>query len=229
MPSRKKTVLPRSRFFEYHLYTLGRRARCPDNSTKQIELFPKVAGVACEKTLVYYGQAGQWYGGGLMTDRNYGITGNKKVDTYLSFKNRSEDGMGVPLPSGRVRVGKDSIADDGTLEFIGEDRIEHTPKNEAVQLKLGSAFDVVGERRQVDFKVDSNRNTMTEEIEVKIRNRKDEAVRVVVKENLYRWTNWKITQANQPYEKQDSRTIHFPVTIAADGEAVVRYSVRYTW
>ena len=70
---------------------------------------------------------------------------------------------------------------------------------------------------------------MTEEIEVKIRNRKDEPVRVVVKENLYRWTNWKITQANQTYEKQDSRTIHFPVTVAADGEAVVRYTVRYTW
>ena len=88
---------------------------------------------------------------------------------------------------------------------------------------------VVGERRQVDFKVDSNRNTMTEDIEVKIRNRKDEPVRVIVKENLYRWTNWKITQANQTYEKQDSRTIYFPVSVAADGEAVVRYTVRYTW
>ena len=215
-------------FFEYHLYTLGRPSSLPDNSTKQIELFPKVAAVACEKMLVYYGQAGQWYGGGPMTDRNYGITGNKKVDTYLSFRNRIEDGMGVPLPSGRVRVAKLDNA-DGSLEFIGEDRIDHTPKNETVQLKLGSAFDVVGERRQVDFKVDSNRNTMTEEIEVKIRNHKDEPVRVIVKENLYRWTNWKITQANQPYEKQDSRTIHVPVTVAADGEAMVRYTVRYTW
>jgi len=215
-------------FFEYHLYTLGRPSSLPENSTKQIELFPKVSNVACEKTLVYAGQAGQWYGGGLMTDRSYGITGNKKVDTYLSFKNREENGMGVPLPSGRVRVSKLDTA-DGSLEFIGEDRIDHTPKNEVLQLKLGSAFDVVGERRQVDFKVDSNRNTMTEEIEVKIRNRKDEPVTVVVKENLYRWTNWKITQTNQPYEKQDSRTIHYPVTVAADSEAVVRYTVRYTW
>ena len=215
-------------FFEYHLYTLGRPSSLPENSTKQIELFPKVSNVACEKTLVYAGQAGQWYGGGVMTDRNYGITGNKKVDTWLSFKNREENGMGVPLPSGRVRVSKLDTA-DGSLEFIGEDRIDHTPKNETLLLKLGSAFDVVGERRQVDFKVDSNRNTMTEEIEVKIRNRKDEPVTVVVKENLYRWTNWKITQANQPYEKQDSRTIHFPVAVAADSEAVVRYTVRYTW
>ena len=215
-------------FFEYHLYTLGRPSSLQDNSTKQIELFPKVAGVACDKTLVYYGQAGQWDGGGPMTDRNYGITGNKKVDTYLSFRNRSEDGMGVPLPSGRVRVAKLDTA-DGSLEFIGEDRIDHTPKNETVQLKLGSAFDVVGERKQVDFKVDSNRNTMTEEIEVRIRNRKNESVRVIVKENLYRWTNWKITQTSQSFEKQDSRTVYFPVTVAADGEAVVRYAVRYTW
>ncbi|HVY06965.1 MAG TPA: DUF4139 domain-containing protein [Burkholderiales bacterium] len=215
-------------FFEYHLYTLGRPSSLPDNSTKQIELFPKVADVSCEKTLVYYGQAGQYYGGGLMTDRSYGVTGNKKVDTYLSFRNRAEDGMGVPLPSGRVRVAK-LDSDDGSMEFIGEDRIDHTPKDETVQLKLGSAFDVVGERRQVDFKVDSNRNTMSEEIEVKIRNHKNEAVRVVVKENLYRWTNWKIVQANQAWDKQDSRTIHFPVTVAADGEAIVRYTVRYTW
>ena len=89
-----------------------------------------------------------------------------------------------------------------------------------MQLKLGSAFDVVGERRQVDFKIDTNRNTMTEEIEVKIRNRKEEPVRVIVKENLYRWTNWKITQTSQPFEKQDARTVHFPLSIAAGGEAV---------
>lgn len=224
----EKSGFEEKTFFEYHLYTLGRPSSLPDNSTKQIELFPKVADVACDKTLVYYGQDGQWYGGGPMTDRNYGITGNKKVDTYLSFRNKAENGMGVPLPSGRVRVAKLDTA-DGSLEFIGEDRIDHTPKNETVLLKLGSAFDVVGERRQVDFKVDTNRNTMTEEIEVKIRNRKDEPVTVMVKENLYRWTNWKITQANQPWEKQDSRTIHFPVKVAADAEAVVRFTVRYTW
>jgi hypothetical protein len=215
-------------FFEYHLYTLGRESTLPDNSTKQIELFPKVAAVPCEKTLVYYGQAGQWHGGGPMTDRDYGIAGNKKVDTYLSLKNKSEQGMGVPLPAGRVRVAKLDTA-DGSLEFIGEDKIDHTPKNETVLLKLGSAFDIVGERRQVDFKIDTTRKTMSEEIEVKIRNRKEEPVRVIVKENLYRWTNWKITQTSQPFEKQDARTIHYPVSIAADGEAVVRYTVRYSW
>lgn len=216
-------------FFEYHLYTLGRTSTLPDNSTKQIELFPVARKVACEKTLVFYGQAGQHYGyGSVISDRNYGVAGNSKVDVYLSFRNREEQGMGVPLPAGRVRVAKLDEA-DGSLEFIGEDRIDHTPKNETVQLKLGSAFDVVGERRQVDFRIDSARNTMTEEIEVKLRNRKEEAVTVVVKENLYRWTNWKILSASHEYQKQDSRTIHMPVTIAPDSEAVLRYKVRYSW
>jgi len=206
-------------FFEYHLYTLGRPSSLPDNSTKQIELFPSVNGVPCEKTLVYYGQEGIYggYGGSPYTDRNYGVTGNKKVDTYLSFKDSQENGMGIPLPAGRVRVSKLDPA-DGSLEFIGEDRIDHTPKNETVLLKLGSAFDVVGER-----------NTMTEDIEIKIRNHKQEPVKVIVKENLYRWTNWKIVSSSVPYEKQDSRTIHFPVTVAPDEEQVVRYTVKYTW
>lgn len=217
-------------FFEYHLYTLGRPSSLPDNSTKQIELFPAVAGVPCEKTLVYYGQAGLWtaYGGSPYTDRNFGVTGNKKVDTYLSFKNTKENGMGIPMPAGRVRVSKLDTA-DGSLEFIGEDRIDHTPKNETIQLKLGSAFDVVGERKQLDFGIDTSRKMMTEEIEVKIRNRKDEPVRVIVKENLYRWVNWRITATTHPFEKQDARTIHIPVTVAPDKEAVIRYTVRYTW
>jgi len=216
-------------FFEYHLYTLGRPSSLPDNSTKQIELFPQVAGVACEKTLVYYGQAGMYpYGGSPYTDRNYGVTGNKKVDTYLSFKNTQENGMGVPMPSGRVRVSK-LDTEDGSLEFIGEDRVDHTPKNETILLKLGSAFDVVGERRQVDFNIDTSRKTMTEEIEVKVRNRKDEPVKVIVKESLYRWVNWKIVSSSAAFEKQDAHTIQIPVMVPADKEVVVRYTVRYTW
>jgi hypothetical protein len=216
-------------FFEYHLYTLGRTTTLPDQSTKQIELFPNARGVPCEKTLVYYGQAGQHFGyGSVMSDRNYGVAGSSKVDVYLSFRNREDQGLGVPLPAGRVRVSKLDEA-DGSLEFIGEDRIDHTPKNETLQLKLGSAFDVVGERRQTDFRIDSARNTMTEDIEIKLRNRKEEAVTVVVKENLYRWTNWKIASASHEWQKLDSRTIHLPVTIAPDSEAVVRYKVRYSW
>jgi hypothetical protein len=217
-------------FFEYHLYTLGRASSLPDNSTKQIELFPQVAAVPCEKTLVYYGQQDfYWgYGGSPYTDRNYGVTGNKKVDTYLGFQNTKENGMGVPMPAGRVRVSKLDSA-DGSLEFIGEDRVDHTPRNEKILLKLGSAFDVVGERRQVDYSVDTARKVITEEIEVKLRNRKEEPVRVIVKENLYRWVNWRIVSSTHAYDKQDARTIHIPVSVPADKEVVLRYTVRYSW
>ena len=176
-------------FFEYHLYTLGRPTTLPDNSTKQIELFPAARNVPCEKTLVYYGLAPGYYGYGAspITDRNYGVQSNKKVDVYLGFKNSQDHNMGMPLPSGRIRVSKMDDADK-TLEFIGENVIDHTPKNEKVLIKLGSAFDVVGERRQVDFRIDTSRKSMAEDIEIKLRNQKQEPVTVIVKENLYRWS-----------------------------------------
>lgn len=215
-------------FFEYHLYTLGRPATIPDNSTQQLELFPAARGVACEKTLVYTGAADARPYGSPATDRNYGIQSNRKVDVYLGFKNAKEQNMGMPLPAGRIRVSKLDSADQ-TLEFIGEDIIDHTPRNENVLIKMGSAFDVIGERRQVNFTVDTTRKTMTEEIEVKVRNQKKESVTVMVKENLYRWTNWQITSKSQDYRKDDARTVTFPVKVAAEAEAVVRYSVTYTW
>jgi len=217
-------------FFEYHLYTLGRPTTLPDNSTKQIELFPVARGVPCEKVLVYYGLAPEYRGffGGAMTDREFGTQCNRKVDIYLRFRNQEEAGMGMPLPAGRIRVSKLDPA-DGTLEFIGEDRIQHTPRNEEVLIKLGSAFDVVGERIQTDFKVDTRRNWMQEAVEIRLRNRKKEAVKVIAKENLYRWSNWKITQSTHPYEKADARTIHFPVQLQPDQEAVIGYTVDYTW
>ena len=226
----KDTGFAEKELFEYHLYTLGRPTTLPDNSTKQIELFPAAHNVPCEKTLVYYGVAPGYHGYGAspVTDRNYGVQSNKKVDVYLGFRNSQDHNMGMPLPSGRIRVSKMDSADK-TLEFIGEDVIDHTPKNEKVLIKLGSAFDVVGERRQVDFKVDTSRKTMSEDIEIKLRNQKKEAVTVIAKENLYRWINWQITSKTHDYEKQDARTIQFPLKIAAGGEVTLRYSVQYTW
>lgn len=216
-------------FFEYHLYTLGRPTTLPDNSTKQIELFPVARRVPCEKTLVYYGALPAYgFGPNPVTDRNYGIPTNRKVDVYLGFRNAEQNHMGMPLPAGRIRVNQADPA-DGTLEFIGEDAIDHTPKNEKVMIRLGSAFDVLGEHRQLQFTVDTSRKSMTEEVEVKLRNHKKEPVTVIVKENLYRWTNWQITAKTHDFEKEDARTVHFPVKIAAGGEATVRYTVYYSW
>jgi hypothetical protein len=214
--------------FEYHLYTLGRRTSLPNNSTKQIELFDAAKRVPARKILMYYGQAGMYYGTDVNTERGYGAASSKKIDVYLEFKNDEKSGLGVPLPKGRIRVSQMDTTDH-SLEFIGEDVIDHTPKNERVLVKLGSAFDVIGERRQVDFSVDSKAKWMEEEIEVKIRNHKAEAVDVLVKENLFRWTNWTMKSNSADYDKADARTVYFPLKVSADGEQRLRYRVRYTW
>lgn len=216
-------------FFEYHLYTLGRPASLPDNSTKQIELFPMAAGASCEKKLVYQGQLPMpWYGSP-MVERDLGTPSNRKVDVYLRFPNAESNALGMPLPAGRMRVSKLDAA-DGAPEFIGEDLIEHTPRGETVQVKLGSAFDVVGERRQLDFRLDTTAKWMEEDIEVRVRNQKpDETVAVLVREQLHRWSMWSIARKSHDFTKEDARTVHFPVRIAPKAEAVVRYTVRYTW
>jgi hypothetical protein len=216
-------------FFEFHLYTLGRNTTVADNSTMQIELFPKVLKVPAQKLLVYRGQQpGYGFQDTPVLDRNYAPPANTKVDVYLKLENRAQVGLGVPLPAGRVRVSQLDKKDDA-LEFIGEDVIDHTPKDETVIVKLGSAFDVVGERRQVDFQVDSAARRMDETIEIKIRNHKAEPVEVAVREQLFRWARNDVTEASQRYNRIDARTVEFPVTVAKDGESTVRYKVRYTW
>lgn len=215
-------------FFEFHLYTLGRRATLPNNSTKQIELFDQARQIPAKKILLYYGLAQPYFWGSPNTNRDIGIAMNKKVDVYLEFRNDKKLGLGVPLPAGRIRVSQLDEA-DGSLEFIGEDVIDHTPKDELVRVKLGSAFDVVGERRQTDFAVDVKAQWLEEEFELKLRNHKELPVEVLVKENLYRWSNWKVLSQSHAFEKEDARTIVFPVTVPQDGETTVRYRVRYTW
>jgi hypothetical protein len=215
-------------FFEYHLYTLGRPATIPNNSTKQLELFGQATRVPATKRLVYYGADLGGYYGGPMMDREFGPSSNTKVDVWLSFRNDKVSGMGMPLPAGRIRVSQQDKA-DGSLEFIGEDKIDHTPKDEDVRVKLGTAFDVVGERRQTDFVLNTKGRVMEEAFEIKLRNHKEQAVEVIVRENLYRWSQWSLIQQSIPSEKKDARTVEFPVRVAAGGEAVVTYRVRYTW
>jgi hypothetical protein len=215
-------------FFEFHLYTLGRRATLPDNSTKQIELFDQAKQVPARKVLVLDSAAMGFASDAPLTERSYGGGGQPKVDVFLEFRNDRQYGLGVPLPAGRLRVSQLDAA-DGSLEFIGEDRIDHTPRDEKVRVKLGSAFDVVGERRQVDFAVDTRGRWMEEEIEVTLRNRKEEPVEVLVREPLFRWTNWKVVSRSQEFTREDARTIVFPVRLAAGAESKTRYRVRYSW
>ena len=131
----------------------------------------------------------------------------------------------MPLPRGKVKAYRRDA--DGRNEFIGEDRIDHTPANETVRLYLGNAFDIVGERRQANFQTGSN--WVVEEFEVKVRNHKKEPVTVRVVEHMYRWIQWHVTSTSMPHTKQDSRTIEFEPHIAPGAEAVIHYTVRYSW
>ncbi|MFZ8886606.1 MAG: DUF4139 domain-containing protein [Steroidobacteraceae bacterium] len=215
-------------FFEYHLYTLGRPVTIANNSTKQVELLEGARRVPARKQLLFDGTTGYAWRGAPMVERDFRPGGEPKVEVWLQFQNDEKSGLGMPLPAGRVRVSQLDPADGG-LEFIGEDTLGHTPRNERVRLRLGNAFDVVGERRQVDFSVDTRARVAEEDIEVTVRNRKREAVEVTVRESLYRTAGWRLLSHSLPYEKLDAGTIEFSARVAADAEQVIRYRVRYTW
>lgn len=213
-------------FFEYHLYTLGRPTTIPDRSTKQLELFEQATEIPVKKRFLYDGTAQFMNYGGRMEDENFGISGDSKVQVFLQFENKEDIGLGMPLPSGRIRVSQLDDA-DSTFEFIGEDTIDHTPRNEEVTIKIGNAFDVVGERRQVSF--ERGPRWMTETIEVKIRNQKEDAVEVHIQEHLYRWSNADLRNISHDHEMLDARTMHIPVEVDSEEEVVVTYTVHYSW
>lgn len=215
-------------FFEYHLYTLGRPADLPNNSTKQLQLFPTARGVECEKELVFAPTMNMGYRGYQQLDQEYGRYGQGEVDVYLRFKNEKSRQLGMPLPAGRIRVMQQDPADD-SLEFIGEDVIDHTPRNEEVLIEMGNAFDVVGERKQTDFRIDTRTRNLWETFEIRIRNHKDTAVDVAVLENMYRMANWKIENVSHSWDKENSHRIGFDVNVPSEGETVIVYTAHYTW
>ena len=215
-------------FFEYHLYTLGRRTDLPDNSTRQIQLLPAATDIQCEKELVFAPTMDMPYLGYQQYDQDYGRYGNGDINVYLRFKNDSAQNLGIPLPAGRIRVNQADPV-DGSLEFIGEDVLDHTPKNEEVLIEMGNAFDVVGERKQTDFRVDRASRNLWETFEIRLRNHKDEEVSVAVLENLYRMANWEIESANLDWSKDNSNRIRFEADVDAEGETVIRYTVHYSW
>jgi hypothetical protein len=215
-------------FFEYHLYTLPRRTDVLQNSTQQLALFPPVAAFKVTKELVLDLAGGVGAPGAPILDRDFVIARKGNPSVLVSFENRRENQLGMPLPAGKVRVYKEDPA-DGTLEFVGEDLIGHTPRNETVKVKLGEAFDVVGERTRTDFSVDNAARRMTETIKVEVRNQKSVAQKVRVLERPYRWTNWQLTQQSDDFTKLDSATIAFDVEIPAEGTKIITYTATYAW
>ena len=221
--------MPEERAFdEFHLYTLPRPVRVRNNELKQVE-FIRAPGVKGNRYYVYNPMVGYRWGGGRNEDPDYGTQADKKVGVRIEISNSQTNGLGVPLPKGRMRLYRaDSV--DGRREFTGENQMDHLPKNELLKLEMGNAFDLVGERKRVDFTVDTTGKKMSESFEIKLRNRKEkDAVEIRVVEPLYRCANWKIASSSLPYEKIDSHTHAFRVPVPADGETVLTYTVNYRW
>lgn len=219
-----------SELFEYKLYTLQRRTDLNNEETKQIEM---VTGhdVPSTKLMVYDGLGDQYrywlnnydYRG----QGTFGQQSNPKVGVYITFRNDEKSHLGMPLPKGRIRLYQRD--NDGKEQFIGEDQIDHTPKDEELRLYVGNAFDVVGERAQVDFKSFPGGRVVEETMRIKVRNHKKDAVEVQIYEHPWRWNQWEITKSSDEYQKVDQSTIKFPVKIAKDEEKVVTYTIRYSW
>lgn len=202
-------------FFEYHLYTLQRPSTIQNNETKQVSLL-EAAGFAVQKEFVLNGQR-HYYAG----YNNPGQPIKEKVGVYVQFRNSQQNKLGMPLPAGTVRLYKKD--DKGNQQFIGEDRIDHTPKDEDVRVKVGDAFDIVAERKQTDYKVIA-RNLYEYAYEIKIRNHKEGSVTVIVNEPI--GGDWEMISSSFPAKKTAAFAAQFNVPVAKDGEATLAYRVR---
>ena len=203
-------------FFEYHMYTLQRPTTIRDNETKQVSLL-EAAGFEVKKEFVLNGQH-YYY-------TNYNSPGQaikEKVGVYMQFRNSQQNKLGMPLPAGTIRLYKKD--DKGNQQFIGEDKIDHTPKDEDVRVKVGDAFDIVAERKQTDYKVIASGHMYEYAYEIKIRNHKDGPVSVVVNEPI--GGDWEMVSSTFEAKKTAAFAAQFNVSVAKDGEATLAYRVR---
>jgi hypothetical protein len=204
-------------FMEYHMYTLGRKSTINNNQVKQIEFIEPAEGVAAKKIFVYDRGSG-WY--------SEDSQGKGKVNVKIEFENKKENKLGIALPKGKVRVFKKDPADN-SLQFVGEDEIDHTPKDEKLSLYIGDAFDIVAEHTLVDSK--HERRMARETHKVELRNRKEQAVTIFVDEHNPAWVNWTIDPTTHKYINKDAHTARFEVTVEANATVAVQYTVTQTW
>jgi hypothetical protein len=203
--------------FEYHLYTLTRPTDVLNNEQKQVTLL-EASGVGLAKRLVLPGQPFYY------RSQTGEVMSNQKVSVFLEFRNSEANKLGMPLPKGTVRVYKADKS--GAQQFIGEDQIDHTPRDELLRIKMGEAFDVVADRRQMEWRVTGSCES-TSSWEIDLRNHKDEAVDVDVMEPI--GGDWTIIDSSHQWERVDARTFKFHVSIPARGETKITYRVRVKW
>ncbi|MEW6456626.1 MAG: DUF4139 domain-containing protein [Acidobacteriota bacterium] len=201
-------------FFEYHIYILERKTTIKNNQTKQITLLSS-ADIPLRKRFIFFGK--NYYFLSSYSD----FEKSEKVGVYIEIKNSKENNLGIALPKGIVRVYKEDHR--GEIQFVGEDRIDHTPKDEKFKLKMGEAFDVVASRKQMDFKKIA-RNIYESSWEISIRNHKEEDVVVEVLEPMS--GDWEVVEKNFEFKKEDARTILFSVPVKKNSESILKYRVR---
>jgi len=204
--------------FEYHLYTLQRPTTISNNQTKQVSLL-SATKIPVKKEFLLKGQ-NYYYRG------SYGDIGQKlKVGVFVEFENKEESNLGMPLPKGVVRVYKNDKS--GNAQFVGEDRIDHTPKNEEIKLKLGDAFDVTADKKQTNFKkataIGKYSQAYITSFEIVLKNAKNEAVEVVVHETIT--GDWKMKDESHPHEKVAAGTAEWKIKVPAEGETKLSYDV----
>ncbi|WP_374336655.1 DUF4139 domain-containing protein [Leeia sp.] len=222
MDMAKKERFAEESLFEYHLYTLDRPTTIAESQTKQVALLSG-AGVPARKELLLQGN--DYY-----YSSSYGDLGQKmKVGVFVEFDNKEASRLGMPLPAGVIRVYKKDRA--GNAQFVGEDHIDHTPKNEKIRLKLGEAFDVTADKKQTDFKKvggNGKYNYIFEAaFEVVLKNAKKEAVTVTVREPMP--GDWQVLSESHPHQKTASNTSDWRITVPAEGSTTLKYRalVRY--
>jgi hypothetical protein len=203
---------------EYHLYTLGRRTTLLNNETKQISLLAST-GLHFEKHFQVDGQ--QYY---YRNAYSPGQPIKEPVQVHIKFKNSEANSLGQPLPAGTIRVYQNDSK--GRVQFIGEDTIDHTPKDETLDLHIGNAFDVVAERKQTDYqRLGSNTYEMA--FEISLRNHKDAPITVEINEPI--GGDWTMVDSNFKYSKTAAFAAQFTVPVAANGESLLKYRVRVRW
>ncbi len=213
-----KAVMSQEAFSDYHLYTLGRKTTINNNETKQVSMLSGT-GVPVLKRYVVNGQAFYY--------RNYSRPGSPlkdDVQVYYQFKNEQKAGLGMPMPAGVVRVYQ--ADSQGGTQFVGEDHIDHTPNDETIQIKIGTAFDLVCERNQIDFEKISD-SVYEVEYQITLRNHKTIPVNVEVNEPI--GGTWKMIRSSHEWKKTAAWASQFMVPVAANSEAVLKYRVRINY
>jgi hypothetical protein len=205
-------------FSDYHLYTLPRKTTVNNNQTKQVSMLD-ASEFPVAKRYVVNGQAFYY-----RNPHTPGAPIKNVVQVFYQFKNEARAGLGMPMPAGTVRVYQADSS--GGVQFVGEDRISHTPKDETLKLKIGNAFDIVAERKQVDFQKIAG-NVYEVEYDVVLRNHKSTPVTIEVNEPI--GGTWRIVRSTHQATKTDAWAAQFNVPVAADGETRVNYRVRVTY